>query len=181
HGHLPRVHTDDARDPSGGAVVRGDLHDGLGELGGVRLGAAILIGLEHADHDGFAKQLGGTVGELAELLVVGPLRGDLLSTLFDQVEDGVCHRRVPSNSSFVGGPGAGGHELVTRLPPCSRLARVRAMLTFPVSGPPPPHNLPMIGKPKGRMYAVSHLSAAPPLRAAAPWSAPGPLKWGRAR
>ncbi|WAP51318.1 hypothetical protein OL239_16025 [Arthrobacter sp. ATA002] len=63
------MHADDACHPAGCAVEAGDLHDCFRELRGVRPGAAVLDGGQQLHDAGLAKNIDGSVVELAQVFV----------------------------------------------------------------------------------------------------------------
>ncbi len=85
------VHADDPGDPSARTVECGDSHDGLGELAGVDLVAAVELGLQQSDRPGVAQEAGGGVGESAVFLRLDGLPTNLLGDAFDSVEN-LTHR-----------------------------------------------------------------------------------------
>ncbi len=85
------MHAHHADDPAGGRIQRGGGHHGLGELAGVSLKAAVLLGLQQPDQAGRLHELDGVVGEPADLLGFPGLVAQLVGHRHDPVDYPLAH------------------------------------------------------------------------------------------
>lgn len=88
---LPWMHADDSADPSRGSVDARGLHDGFGELAGVRLVAVVLLTLQQSDDAGIAEVLGHVVGQSAERVGFLGSRSEVVGDRNNSVEHFVTH------------------------------------------------------------------------------------------
>ncbi|PBI82729.1 hypothetical protein BKP42_68470 [Rhodococcus erythropolis] len=78
---LPRMHTDDAADPTRGTVHRADSHCRLGEFTRMRLEASEFLRLQHPDDARVAQSLRAAVRQAHQLVALDSVGADLVGEL----------------------------------------------------------------------------------------------------